>query len=350
MPNMMAMFIRTLATVGRSTTTAVGIRSINPSRTGRARKITSNGKEANLISSDHLNRDHRKRAAPIALLKLALIVPVAALTDLAVEVVPTIWTGKLRTDRVAIFPTSVSKTSNAAAPVAGILVVTALAAAAAIASVVAVEDSAAVIASAVEDLAAAVLEGSVAAVGLGAGAVDSGADDNNLGLGFACHFLYNQKLSQPTQTKHMKKLFILTNIVIAIVVLALITACQTTTSTTAQNEALLAKSGFKTVTVTTPKQQAAVSKLPQNTVSPVKYNGKTYYVYPTASNDKIYVGKQAHVNAAQQAYAAQQAQAQSSTSMNPPPTMQFQGHGQHGVVVDQFDGFGPMGVNALGDW
>ena len=133
------------------------------------------------------------------------------------------------------------------------------------------------------------------------------------------------------------------------VALALITACQTTTSATAQNEALLTQSGFKTVAVTTPKQQQAVSKLPQGTVSPVKYQGKTYYVYPTASNDKIYIGKQAHANAAKQAYAAQQAQA-GQNNMNPAPTMTFQGHGQHGVVAEEFDGFGPMGVNALGDW
>ena len=149
----------------------------------------------------------------------------------------------------------------------------------------------------------------------------------------------------------MKKLLILTNIVTAIVALALMTACETTgtgQSATAKKEALLAQSGFKTVAVTTPKQQQAVSKLPQGTVSPVKYKGKQYYVYPTASNDKIYVGKQGHVNAAKQSYAAQQAQAQNS--MNPPPTMTFQGHGQHGVVAEEFDGFGPMGVNALGDW
>jgi hypothetical protein len=149
----------------------------------------------------------------------------------------------------------------------------------------------------------------------------------------------------------MKKLLILTNIVTTIVALALMTACETTgtgQSATAKNEALLAQSGFKTVAITTPKQQQAVSKLPQGTVSPVKYKGKQYYVYPTASNDKIYVGKQAHVNAAKQAYAAQQAQAQNN--MNPPPTMTFQGHGQHGVVAEEFDGFGPMGVNALGDW
>ena len=133
--------------------------------------------------------------------------------------------------------------------------------------------------------------------------------------------------------------------------LLLMAACQTVATNDAElaaskKEFLLAQSGFKTVAVTTPKQQQAVSKLPQGTVSPVKYKGKQYYVYPTASNDKIYVGKQAHVNAAKQAYAAQQAQ----NSMNPPPTMTFQGHGQHGVVAEEFDGFGPMGVNTLGDW
>jgi len=135
------------------------------------------------------------------------------------------------------------------------------------------------------------------------------------------------------------------------VALALITACETTgtgQSATAKNEALLAQSGFKTIPVTTPKQQQAVSKLPQGTVSAVKHQGKTYYVYPSAAQNKIYVGKQTHVNTAKKAVAAQQAQAQNS--MNPPPTMTFQGHGPHGVVAEEFDGFGPMGVNSLGDW
>jgi hypothetical protein len=149
----------------------------------------------------------------------------------------------------------------------------------------------------------------------------------------------------------MKKLLTLTGIAGIGSVLALLAACETTgtaQSATAKNEALLAQSGFKTVAVTTPKQQQAVGKLPQGTVSAVKYQGKTYYVYPTAAKDKIYVGKQTHVNTAKQALAAQQTQAQQS--MNPPPTMTFQGHGPHQVVAEEFDGFGPMGVNTLGDW
>ena len=133
------------------------------------------------------------------------------------------------------------------------------------------------------------------------------------------------------------------------VVSVLITACQTTGTTQSalpQQEPLLAKSGFKTIAVTTPKQQQAVSKLPKGTVSAVKYQGKQYYVYPTATNDKIYVGKQKHLNTYNQAVAAQQAQ----SGTNPAPTMTFQGHGPHQVVAEEFDGFGPMGVNSLGDW
>jgi hypothetical protein len=149
----------------------------------------------------------------------------------------------------------------------------------------------------------------------------------------------------------MKNLFRLTNILTIGAVLALITACGTTgTSQSAgQNEALLAQSGFKVVTVTTPKQQQAVSKLAQNTVSAVKYQGKLYYVYPTTTKDKIYVGRQKQVNAYKKALASQQAQ-QSQQGMNPPPTMTFQGHGQHDVVAEEFDGFGPMGTASLGDW
>src|SRR5689334_23238366 len=100
----------------------------------------------------------------------------------------------------------------------------------------------------------------------------------------------------------MKKL--LTSLASSVTVVALLAGCQSTgtgQSASSQNEALLTQSGFKTIAVTTPKQQQAVSKLPQNTVSAVKHQGKTYYVYPTAAKDKLYVGKQTHVNAAKKA-------------------------------------------------
>ena len=150
----------------------------------------------------------------------------------------------------------------------------------------------------------------------------------------------------------MKQLSILTNLVGAAAALALIVACETTGTTqsgTAQQEALLAQSGFKTITVTTPQQQQAVSKLAMGRVSPVKYKGKLYYVYPTATKDKIYIGRQKQADAYNRAVASQQTQA-GQNNMNPAPTMTFQGHGQHQVVAQEFDGFGPMGVNTLGDW
>src|SRR2546429_104808 len=109
----------------------------------------------------------------------------------------------------------------------------------------------------------------------------------------------------------MKKLYILTSIASAMAALALFTACQTATTnqaelTASKKEFLLAQSGFKVITVTTPKQQQAISGLAQYRVSAVKYNGKLYYVFPTATKDKIYVGKQKHFNAYKHALAAKQ--------------------------------------------
>ena len=149
----------------------------------------------------------------------------------------------------------------------------------------------------------------------------------------------------------MKQLLILTNAAITMTALALVTACQTTSTaqSSAQQEALLAQSGFKTFTVTTPQQQAAVSKLAVGQVSPVTYKGKRYYVYPTTTKDKIYVGKEKQANVYNNAVASQQTQS-GQNNMNPAPTMTYQGHGQHQVVAQEFDGFGPMGVNAMGDW
>ena len=147
-------------------------------------------------------------------------------------------------------------------------------------------------------------------------------------------------------------------------VLALITACQTATTNNAeivasQKENLLAQSGFKVITVTTPKQQQAISGLAQYRVSAVKYNGKLYYVFPTGTKDKIYVGKQKQFNTYKQALAtahashpasqtmAQQGQAQMA-GQSLEPTLE--GAGPNHIEVQQFGGFGPMGVNALGDW
>ena len=160
----------------------------------------------------------------------------------------------------------------------------------------------------------------------------------------------------------MKKLLTLTTIATAMAALALITACQTVATNDAElaaskKEFLLAQSGFKVITVTTPKQQQAINGLAQYRVSAVKYNGKLYYVFPTATKDKIYVGKQKQYNAYKGSFqahlarhhAAQQAQP-GQQLMNPAPTMTYETAGPQHIEVEQFDGFGPMGTASLGDW
>src|SRR5213079_187409 len=157
----------------------------------------------------------------------------------------------------------------------------------------------------------------------------------------------------------MKKLVTLTGIASIGAVLALLAACQTTGTgqVVAQKESLLAQSGFKVITVTTPKQQQAINGLAQYRVSAVKYNGKLYYVFPTATKDKIYVGKQKQYDAYKRALAAQQTtqppssqQAQPGQQlMNPAPTMTYEAAGPQHIEVEQFDGFGPMGAASLGD-
>jgi hypothetical protein len=159
----------------------------------------------------------------------------------------------------------------------------------------------------------------------------------------------------------MKQLSTLANLVAATAALMLMAACQTVATNDAElaasrKEFLLAQSGFKVITVTTPQQQQAINGLAQYRVSAVKYNGKLYYVFPTAKKDKIYVGKQKQFNIYKQVLAGQQASHPSMAQMGEQqmagqslePTLETAGPNH--IEVQQFGGFGPMGVNALGDW
>ena len=160
----------------------------------------------------------------------------------------------------------------------------------------------------------------------------------------------------------MRQVLKLTNIGGSMAALALMVACQTVATNDAElvaskKEFLLAQSGFKVITVTTPKQQQAINGLAQYRVSAVKYNGKLYYVFPTATKDKIYVGRQKQFNAYKSGLAMQQGGQPASQSgqpgqqlMNPAPTMAFETAGPQHIEVEQFDGFGPMGTASLGDW
>jgi hypothetical protein len=134
----------------------------------------------------------------------------------------------------------------------------------------------------------------------------------------------------------MKRLL---SFLIAIEVLGLITACQTTSTgagAMAQKETLLLQAVFKAKTVSTPKQQQRISALPEGKVSAVKYQGRTYYVYPTATKDRILCGTQAQFDAYKQAL---QAQRDKLTG----PVFEQEIYGPHPILVRQFDGFGPLG-------
>jgi hypothetical protein len=161
----------------------------------------------------------------------------------------------------------------------------------------------------------------------------------------------------------MKKLLTLTGIAGIGAVLALLAACQTTTTGTtdviAQKESLLQQSGFKVITVTAPKQQQAVSQLTVGRVTAVHYNGKLYYVFPTATKDRIYVGRQAQFNAYKHALASAYASHPAAQQAAQPGQQLIAGQslmptletaGPHSVEIQQFGGFGPMGTASLGDW
>ena len=89
------------------------------------------------------------------------------------------------------------------------------------------------------------------------------------------------------------------------------------------------------------------------------YNGKLYYVFPTATKDKIYVGRQKQFTAYKQGLAAHYASHTASQTAAQQGQGQMAGQslmptletaGPNNIEVQQFGGFGPMGVNALGDW
>ena len=136
----------------------------------------------------------------------------------------------------------------------------------------------------------------------------------------------------------MEKTFLFSDVFVVILSLGLVSGCQSTAvgpSTASQKENLLLRSGFRTKTVTTPKQQQRVSALPAGKVSTVGYKGKLYYVYPTATKDRILVGNQAEYNAYKQSLVAY--------GLTTSPDFVEETHGPHRILIQQFDGFGSLG-------
>ncbi len=128
--------------------------------------------------------------------------------------------------------------------------------------------------------------------------------------------------------------------------------CATTTSTTAgvtssQKQVMLAKAGFVTKAVTNPKLKTQAEKLPTGVVSAVKYKGKLFYVFPTDTRDHILVGKQVHYDAYKRMLAAH-----TNTPINQygtAPEISGETAGPNHVMVDEFDGMGPLEFGPVAD-
>jgi len=120
--------------------------------------------------------------------------------------------------------------------------------------------------------------------------------------------------------------------------LPLIGAWQSTSddpSATSKKETLLAPAGFGTKAVTTPKHQQRASALTPGEVSTVTYGGKLYYVYPTATKDRVLVGNQTYYNIHKQSVVAY--------GLTTSPFFVDVTHGPDRVLIQEFDGFGPLG-------
>lgn len=110
----------------------------------------------------------------------------------------------------------------------------------------------------------------------------------------------------------MKKISNLFNLFSLAALLALGAGC----ATTHQTEDLLAAAGFKIMPASTLEQQTHLKTIPARKITSVQRDGKTYFVYPDAAHQVIYVGQDAqyqeyqklrlkHQMAAEQVEAAQ---------------------------------------------
>lgn len=117
-----------------------------------------------------------------------------------------------------------------------------------------------------------------------------------------------------------------------VALLSLLGGCATTGSPQAEN--MLLSAGFKAQVATTARQRQEFQTLPAGKISPVRQNGKTFYVYPDALHNQIYVGNKAQ----RQMY--KRLKAQQPNSSGP---IVFEDHTAGGnVTVKEFYGWAPF--------
>lgn len=103
-------------------------------------------------------------------------------------------------------------------------------------------------------------------------------------------------------------------------------------------ESLAVAAGFKVITPTKPDQVALLPTLPKDKITPITYNGKSYYVLPDAKNNQAYVGGPNEYQAYKQLRTAQQISNDNleAAQMNQMNAMNWGGWGGWGMV-------GPIG-------
>ena len=92
----------------------------------------------------------------------------------------------------------------------------------------------------------------------------------------------------------------------ATALLALITGCATTTTSTQDQANMLVAAGFKTITPKTPAQQQKLQQLQTGQVAQIQKNGRTYYIVADPPRNVVYVGGPTEYQAYQQLRAQRQ--------------------------------------------
>jgi hypothetical protein len=117
-----------------------------------------------------------------------------------------------------------------------------------------------------------------------------------------------------------------------VALLSLLGACATTASPRAEN--VLLSAGFKAKVATTAKQRQELQTLPEGKISAVRQKGKTFYIYPDASHNQIYVGNKAQYKAYKNLAAQQPTNAGAIQFEDYTPTANF--------TVREFYGWAPF--------